>query len=97
MKILKLLGDYIYQLYQKQEREAALLVKKQRTYSILEADDEDVDTDAPSTAASSHSTKENSKRKRFRRTNNADTEEDAEEARSLFFLIRAIYVFIIPD
>lgn len=74
-----------------------MLVKKQRTYSILEADDEDVDADAPSTAASSHSTKENSKRKRFRRTNNADTEEDAEEARSLFFLIRAIYVFIIPD
>uniref|UniRef100_A0A7N0T1N1 RNA helicase n=1 Tax=Kalanchoe fedtschenkoi TaxID=63787 RepID=A0A7N0T1N1_KALFE len=68
-------------LYQRQEREAALLVKKQRTYTILEADEEDVEGDAPSTAAASHSRNENSRKKRFRRTNNADDEEDDAEVR----------------
>ena len=30
-----------YQLYQKQEWDAALLVKNQKTYALLEADDDD--------------------------------------------------------
>ncbi|KAI5346904.1 hypothetical protein L3X38_014783 [Prunus dulcis] len=52
-------------LYQKQEREAAMLVKKQKTYSLLDADDDD--GDRSSAQVVSVSRKADSHKKRFRK------------------------------
>ena len=60
------------QLYQKQEREAALLVRKQQTYALLEADEDDDDNDVGGIRNSfanpmaSQSRKENNNKKCFR-------------------------------
>lgn len=70
-------------LYQKQEREAALLVKKQKTYTILDADDDADDNggtaivdDRPSVASESRkSTKE---KKRFRKKTGVEDDDDDE-------------------
>lgn len=63
------------QAYQKEEREAAKLVRKQMTYKLLEADDEDAD-EAPNLNSNSNSKKEkvssSSSRKRFRKKSEAE-------------------------
>ncbi|KAG5522752.1 hypothetical protein RHGRI_034784 [Rhododendron griersonianum] len=70
--------------YQKQEREAALLVRKQKTYSLLEADDDD-DHDVGGgsgngshiSAASEVRKADDSHKKRFRKkTENQEDEDD---------------------
>lgn len=67
-------------LYQKQEREAAVLARKQKTYQLLDADDNA--DDAP-VALTSESKKSDSNRKRFRRKSaNQDEDEDDEVAPS---------------
>ncbi|KAI4343938.1 hypothetical protein L6164_011226 [Bauhinia variegata] len=67
-------------LYQKQEREAAMLVRKQKTYTILDADDdEDVGRDdKASIMAASVSRKPESGKKRFRRKTEIEDDEDDE-------------------
>ncbi|XP_016652011.1 PREDICTED: pre-mRNA-splicing factor ATP-dependent RNA helicase DEAH1-like [Prunus mume] len=66
-------------LYQKQEREAAMLVKKQKTYSLLDADDEDDnDGDTSSAQVVSKSRKADSHKKRFRKKVLSREDEDDE-------------------
>ncbi|KAK9669170.1 hypothetical protein RND81_13G113200 [Saponaria officinalis] len=67
-------------LYQKQEREAALLARKQRTYQLLDADDEDdvVPAEENKVSAVSESKKTESHKKRFRRKRD-DQEEDEDD------------------
>ncbi|XP_020969244.1 pre-mRNA-splicing factor ATP-dependent RNA helicase DEAH1-like isoform X1 [Arachis ipaensis] len=68
--------------YQKQEREAAMLVRKQRTYDILKADDDDDDyvggEDKSSKATTSTSKKIDSRNKRFRKKTEYQDDEDDE-------------------
>ncbi|XP_015869881.3 pre-mRNA-splicing factor ATP-dependent RNA helicase DEAH1 isoform X1 [Ziziphus jujuba] len=74
-------------LYQKQEREAAMLVRKQKTYAILDADDEDDDDDgdAPNAKSSIETTYESRKvvshKKRFRKKTEEQDEDDEVVAR----------------
>uniref|UniRef100_A0A5B7BS90 RNA helicase n=1 Tax=Davidia involucrata TaxID=16924 RepID=A0A5B7BS90_DAVIN len=68
-------------LYQKQEREAAMLVRKQKTYTILEADNDEDNVDGgvgdSSVAAASQSRKADTHKKRFRKkTENQEDEDD---------------------
>ncbi|KAL7192227.1 hypothetical protein ACSBR2_024134 [Camellia fascicularis] len=70
-------------LYQKQEREAALLVRKQQTYTLLEADDEDNDAgggsgNGSSVLPASQSRKADSHKKRFRKKIENQEDEDDE-------------------
>lgn len=73
-------------VYQKQEREAAMLVRKQKTYAILDADDSDEDgggivDNRSSTAApaASQSEKADTHKKRFRKkTENVEDDADDE-------------------
>ncbi|KAI5330170.1 hypothetical protein L3X38_029568 [Prunus dulcis] len=66
-------------LYQKQEREAAMLVKKQKTYSLLDADDQDDDDgDRSSVQVVSESGKADSHKKRFRKKVLSQEDEDDE-------------------
>ncbi|KAL9243279.1 hypothetical protein vseg_017186 [Gypsophila vaccaria] len=67
-------------LYQKQEREAALLVRKQRTYQLLDADDEDdiVPAEENKVSAISEPKKIESHKKRFRRKRDEEDDEDDE-------------------
>ncbi|KAL2922318.1 putative pre-mRNA-splicing factor ATP-dependent RNA helicase DEAH6 [Bienertia sinuspersici] len=72
-------------LYQKQEKEAAMLVRKQRTYQLLDADDEDDDMpvaeNKSSASVASESKKLDSRKKRFRRkSDNLDEHDDDDEA-----------------
>ncbi|XP_057473852.1 pre-mRNA-splicing factor ATP-dependent RNA helicase DEAH1 [Actinidia eriantha] len=69
-------------LYQRQEREAALLVKKQKTYALLEADDDDHDVGGSSgngsyVPAASPPRKDDTRKKRFRKK--ADNQEDEDD------------------
>ncbi|RYR33266.1 hypothetical protein S83_033110 [Arachis hypogaea] len=67
--------------YQKQEREAAMLVRKQRTYDILKADDDDDyvgGEDKSSKATTSTSKKIDSRNKRFRKKTEYQDDEDDE-------------------
>lgn len=70
-------------LYQKQEREAALLVRKQRTYQLLDADDDDddmpVSVNKKSASIASESKKLDSSKKRFRRKSDNPDEDDDDE------------------
>ena len=74
----------VYQLYQKQEREAAMLARKQRTYQLLDADDDDDMPVAEKKSAAtidSDSKKVVSSKKRFRKKNdNLDDGDDDDEA-----------------
>lgn len=63
----------LYQLYQKQEREAALLARKQKSYMILDADDDD------GTENVDESRKVGSHKKRFRKKTGIE-EDDGDEA-----------------
>ncbi|PQQ07556.1 pre-mRNA-splicing factor ATP-dependent RNA helicase DEAH1 isoform X1 [Prunus yedoensis var. nudiflora] len=66
-------------LYQKQEREAAMLVKKQKTYSLLDADDQDDDDgNGSSVQVVSESRKADSHKKRFRKKVLSQEDEDDE-------------------
>ncbi|KAJ7978712.1 ATP-dependent RNA helicase [Quillaja saponaria] len=66
-------------LYQKQEMEAALLARKQKTYSLLDADDEDnEDHGGATTATASESRKVSINKKRFRKKIENQDEEDDE-------------------
>ncbi|KAJ4713153.1 ATP-dependent RNA helicase [Melia azedarach] len=67
-------------LYQKQEREAALLVKKQKNYTILDADDDGDDdgaTGIDERPVASESRKTSTHKKRFRKK--IESEEDDDE------------------
>ncbi|KAM7480079.1 hypothetical protein LguiA_028292 [Lonicera macranthoides] len=69
-------------LYQKQEREAAMLVRRQSTYTILEDDNDDVDVSGSVgnnsvSSAASESRRKDTRKKRFRKkTENQDDEDD---------------------
>ncbi|GMY15542.1 pre-mRNA-splicing factor ATP-dependent RNA helicase DEAH1-like isoform X1 [Fagus crenata] len=71
-------------LYQKQEREAATLARKQMTYEILDADDEEDDDvggnveNRSSIAAAPETRKADTNRKRFRKKNESHDDEDDE-------------------
>ncbi|XP_054805556.1 pre-mRNA-splicing factor ATP-dependent RNA helicase DEAH1-like isoform X1 [Prosopis cineraria] len=65
-------------IYQKQEREAAMLVRKQKTYTILDADDDDDSNDGSSMRTGSESRKTEGRKKRFRKKNEVDDDEDDE-------------------
>ncbi|XP_009359017.2 pre-mRNA-splicing factor ATP-dependent RNA helicase DEAH1 [Pyrus x bretschneideri] len=65
--------------YQKQEREAALLVRKQQTYALLDADDDDNDDGGRSSVpVVSESRKPDSHKKRFRKKGLSQVDEDDE-------------------
>lgn len=66
-------------LYLRQEREAAMLARKQKTYTLLEADDED-DTIAgvESNSVPSQTRKEDTRKKKFRRRVEIHGDEDDE-------------------
>ncbi|GAB2270078.1 Pre-mRNA-splicing factor ATP-dependent RNA helicase DEAH1 [Dionaea muscipula] len=68
-------------LYQKHEKEAAMLARKQRTYQLLDADNDDVAVadNNPSVSAASGTKKAGSHKKRFRKkSENQDEDEDDE-------------------
>ncbi|XP_043706537.1 pre-mRNA-splicing factor ATP-dependent RNA helicase DEAH1 [Telopea speciosissima] len=63
--------------YQKQEKEAAMLVRKQKSYTILDADDdEDDDDNRGGDKISSQSNKADSHQKRFRKKTKYQDDED---------------------
>ncbi|XP_009630268.1 pre-mRNA-splicing factor ATP-dependent RNA helicase DEAH1 isoform X2 [Nicotiana tomentosiformis] len=65
-------------LYLQQEREAAKLVRKQKTYTLLEADDDDDNNvGGESNSVSSQTRKEDTHQKKFRRR--VETHEDEDE------------------
>ncbi|KAB2633578.1 pre-mRNA-splicing factor ATP-dependent RNA helicase DHX16 [Pyrus ussuriensis x Pyrus communis] len=65
--------------YQKQEREAAMLVRKQQTYALLDADDDDDDDGGRSSVpVVSESRKPDSHKKRFRKKGLSQEDEDDE-------------------
>lgn len=74
----------LFQLYQRQEREAAILARKQKTYALLD-DDEDGDGDVSGTVGSnaapvsSQTRREEGHGKRFRRRAGTDADEDEDE------------------
>ncbi|GAB2227982.1 hypothetical protein Droror1_Dr00009811 [Drosera rotundifolia] len=69
-------------LYQKQEREAALLVRKQKTYQLLDADDEDDDdggvvaADSKPSVSVASATKESQKKRYRKKSEHSDVEDD---------------------
>lgn len=67
-------------VYQKQEREAAMLVRKQKTYAILDADDSDEDGGGiVDNRSSTQSEKADTHKKRFRKkTENVEDDADDE-------------------
>ncbi|KMS98634.1 hypothetical protein BVRB_3g070320 [Beta vulgaris subsp. vulgaris] len=72
-------------LYQKQEREAAMLARKQKSYQLLDADDDDdempITEKTSSTTVVSESKKLDSRKKRFRKKNDdLDDDDDDDEA-----------------
>lgn len=75
------------QLYQKQEREAAILARKQKQYAILDADDDDDDNsgggdrtvfDKSVIAAASEPKRADTHKKRFRKKTDSEENEDNE-------------------
>ncbi|KAK8511722.1 hypothetical protein V6N13_029316 [Hibiscus sabdariffa] len=77
-------------LYQKQEREAAIIARKQRSYAILDADDDEDDAGANSSVhrqssneptSASEIRKTDKHRKRFRKKIESEEDEDEEEIR----------------
>ncbi|WOL07745.1 pre-mRNA-splicing factor ATP-dependent RNA helicase DEAH1 isoform X2 [Canna indica] len=64
--------------YQKTEKEAAQLARKQRSYKLLDADDEDIDTNTSTSHVSSRTEKVCSHQKRFRKKTEIDDGEDDE-------------------
>lgn len=72
-----------FKLYQQQEREAAMLARKQRTYKLLEAEeDDDIGRTAPSSSVSvaPRSRKVDKHGKRFRKKNENQDYDDDDEA-----------------
>ncbi|GKV11200.1 hypothetical protein SLEP1_g22472 [Rubroshorea leprosula] len=74
-------------IYQKQEREAAMLVRKQKTYMLLDADDDDDDAGAntivdknSSTKSASVTRKGDTHKKRFRKKIESEEDQDDEVA-----------------
>ncbi|KAK6250036.1 hypothetical protein SCA6_004041 [Theobroma cacao] len=72
-------------LYQKQEREAAILARKQKTYAILDADDNEDDTGTSSSVHHQSSSepisearKADKHKKRFRKKIGSEEDEDDE-------------------
>ncbi|KAL4384317.1 hypothetical protein GQ457_15G006130 [Hibiscus cannabinus] len=74
--------------YQKQEREAAIIARKQRTYAILDADDDEDDTVTNSSVHNqssneptfaSETRKSDKHRKRFRKKIESEQDEDEDE------------------
>lgn len=78
------------QLYQQQERELAKLAQKQKTYKMLEADDEDEDEDKVPVA--SLPKKEKTGSKKFRKRSDAQEDTD-DEAGILYSYIAFVVVF----
>lgn len=66
-------------LYQKQEREAALLVKKQKTYTILDADDDGGTAIVDDRPVASESRKSSKDKKRFRKKIGVEDDDDDQE------------------
>ncbi|KAG1347828.1 pre-mRNA-splicing factor ATP-dependent RNA helicase DEAH1 [Cocos nucifera] len=64
--------------YQKEEKEAAQFAKKQRSYKLLDADDDEGDDRVPSTSATSQPGKKGSHQKRFRKKSETQESEDDE-------------------
>lgn len=76
---------YLSQNYQKAEKEATQFAKKQRSYKLLDADDEDIDSHAPANHVDSQMEKVGSHRKRFRKKSQTDDAEDDEALYYSFF------------
>ncbi|KAH0704603.1 putative pre-mRNA-splicing factor ATP-dependent RNA helicase DHX16 isoform X1 [Solanum tuberosum] len=69
-------------LYLQQEREAAMLARKQKTYSLLEADDEDENiVGVESNSVPSQTRKEDTRTKKFRKRVETHEDEDDEVVR----------------
>ncbi|XP_047311704.1 pre-mRNA-splicing factor ATP-dependent RNA helicase DEAH1-like isoform X1 [Impatiens glandulifera] len=68
--------------YQKQERESAMLARKQQTYTILEDDGDEDAVNASLTPAASQSIKVDTRKKRFRKkADNIEDEDDEVDAK----------------
>ncbi|KAL2456374.1 RNA helicase family protein [Abeliophyllum distichum] len=65
-------------LYQRQEREMAMLVRKQKTYTLLEDDNDDEDA----VSVASQPKKEDARNKKFRKRNEAQSDSDDEVVRN---------------
>ncbi|XP_059303682.1 pre-mRNA-splicing factor ATP-dependent RNA helicase DEAH1-like isoform X1 [Lycium ferocissimum] len=68
-------------LYLQQEREAAMLARKQKTYTLLEADDDDENIGVEINSVPSQTRKEDSRKKKFRRRVETHGDEDDEVVR----------------
>lgn len=68
----------MFQNYQKEEKEAAQFAKKQRSYKLLDAADDEGDDRVPSTSATSQPGKMGSHQKRFRKKSETQESEDDE-------------------
>lgn len=66
-------------LYQKQEREAAMLVRKQKSYTLLEADDDDTAGDALPPQAPKSKNRDTHK-KRFRKKSELENDDEEDVA-----------------
>ncbi|EOA36424.1 hypothetical protein CARUB_v10010941mg [Capsella rubella] len=67
-------------LYQKHEAEAAMLVRKQQTYALLDADDDEEEVVVEKRSSASDSRKSDKGKKRFRKKSGQSDESDGEVA-----------------
>ncbi|VYS47813.1 unnamed protein product [Arabidopsis thaliana] len=67
-------------LYQKHEAEAAMLVRKQKTYALLDADDDEDEVVVEKKSSVSESRKSDKGKKRFRKKSGQSDESDGEVA-----------------
>jgi pre-mRNA-splicing factor ATP-dependent RNA helicase DHX16 len=65
-------------LYQKHEAEAAMLVRKQKTYALLDADDDEDEVVVEKKSSVSESRKSDKGKKRFRKKSGQSDESDGE-------------------
>ena len=70
------IGSYVLNLYQKQEREAAMLTRKQKTYSIL---DDEIDEDNVVVGHKSVTRSTDSNKKRFKKEIIEGQDDDDDE------------------
>lgn len=73
-----------FQLYQQQEAEAAMLLKKQKTFSLLEADHNEDEGNGEKQSAL-ESRKFDKRQKRFRKKTEQSEDDDDDEANCFLF------------
>ncbi|CDP18398.1 unnamed protein product [Coffea canephora] len=76
-------------LYQQREREAAMLVRKQRAYTLIEADDEEDDAggsvDNKSASMATQSRKEDNRNKKFRKRAEPQEDDEGDDEAKCFY------------